>query len=204
MVAEGYQPTFHELVGRLRRETGASHQDANRAVMEALGKGWLRTTFSSRIALGGGSDGGGQHYLGITAALLGIIGSLLTIWEVGARNGFIAGPGPLEIAFPSVFDIPTIDPFPSIPGIPTGEQLEAPAAALSGDCQVGYTISWTSIEGAEDYRIEEDGHFRATEDGTDFFIPPQELSDGHRYEVFATALLRPRSDASNAITIDAC
>lgn len=204
MVAEGYEYTLYDLSARLQRETGASSQEANRTLMELLGNGTLRTTFGSRVALGR-SRGGGGHWLRNVSAFLGIVVSLLTIWEIGARNGWFPGPGPIDIVFrdgDSNGSTPSTDG--TIPTIPMGEQLEAPEASITGNCETGFTITWGPVDGAESYRIEVDGHFRSTELGTDFFIPGEQAFQEQRYEVFAEALLRPRSDASDAMVAGPC
>lgn len=210
IVAEGDEPDFYELVRRIRSETGAGHADANRTVFELRRRGAIRVTMSGgfvvRSRSRGSGSGGGGHMLGIVAALLGILGSLLGIWEIAVRNGAIAGPGPIGIVFPNWSGVPnpTLGPMPSPPAFPTGAKLEAPAASISGNCETGFTITWTAIEGAENYRLEEDGHFYATKYGTEHFVPAKEVFEDRRYTVFATALLRPRSDASNPVVAEKC
>jgi hypothetical protein len=205
IVAEGYEPTFDELVGSLQHETGASHSEARATVLRLLGRGVLRTNFASRIVLGRRSGGGGaEHSLAIVAAVLGIIAAILSIWEIGARNGVFPGPGPIEIIFPSHAPVPVQSGFPTIPAIPTGAKLTAPKATISGNCDSGFTIKWTAVAGAEKYRVEEDGHFKATEDGTSHFIPAAEVFVQHSYTVSATALLNPTSDPSNAVIAEKC
>ncbi len=205
MVAEGWKPTFYELVGRLQQEAGANQAEANQAVLDLLGRGVLRTTGASRIELPQSSNnrGGAGNTLGIVAAVLGIVAAGLGIWEIGARNGFLPGPGPVNIVFPTPDSVDTSSG-PSIPSIPTGEQLGAPALSASGDCTTGYTLHWTAVDGAERYRVEVDGHFRGREENTDLFVSATEVFQDQRYAVFAEALVRPRSEASNVVTVAGC
>jgi hypothetical protein len=44
----------------------------------------------------------------------------------------------------------------------------------------------------------------ARQDGTEHFVPSGEVFNEHRYTVVATALLRPRSDASNPVIAERC
>jgi hypothetical protein len=97
IVAESQPISPYALLGRLRDDFGASHSDANRTMLELLRDGRLKSGFSGLTLPGGStSAGGGNHALGIIAAVLGIVASLLTIWEVGARTDLFPVSGPLE------------------------------------------------------------------------------------------------------------
>jgi hypothetical protein len=138
------------------------------------------------------------------AAILGIIASLLAIWEGAARVGLPVGDGPIgvvhEISDGSNSNIPTT---PSIPG--SGEQLTAPSGvSVSGDCESGYTVTWQPVEGADRYRIERDGFFAGSVTDADYSIQPFPDGKEHRYEVFAEAFPRPRSEASDEVVAGPC
>src|SRR5262245_42366997 len=210
IVAEGGQPNFYELVGEIKRRTGASHAEANRAVMELLGHGILRTTMSSRIVVNRpdpARDRGAGRGLEILASLLAIVAAVLGIWEVLARTDRISGPGPIELLFPS----PTISGGGGggggggVPPIPSnGPRLGAPKATISGTCETGYTITWTAVNGAERYVIEADGKYQGDETGTTRKVKPEELFGDTEYTVIARAFLRPDSDPSNPVLAKDC
>jgi hypothetical protein len=140
----------------------------------------------------------------LVAAIITIVGGALGVWEFAVRNGLLPAPGPINIVFPSERPVPpTIDPGITIPPLPTSHPLAAPVATISGDCSTGFTIRWTAVDGAESYRIEVDGHFRSTEQDTEFFFPAQELFGQQRYQVFAQ-VPPVHSDGSAMMTAGPC
>jgi hypothetical protein len=209
IVAEGHEPDFYQLQRELQ-QAGASHAEANQTILRLRGQGVIKTTFTGRFVMPGqrrrAGGGGGGHGLSIAASVLGIIVAVLGIWEIGARNGVIPGPGPIGIVFPSGsdFPFPSFNPNPSIPEIKSGQPLDTPSITISGDCVAGYTVRWDAVAGAEDYQVRENGHFRATTSGTDLFIPSNEVLSDLRITVIAKALTRPDSPESNAELAAAC
>jgi hypothetical protein len=210
IVAEGHEPDFYQLQRELQ-EAGASHAEANQTILRLRGHGVIRTTFTGRFVLPGhrrrrGGGGGGGHGRSIAASLLGIIVAVLGIWEIGARNGVIPGPGPIGIVFPSGFEFPfpSFNPNPSIPEIKTGPPLAAPQIRISGDCSGGYTVRWDAVPGADDYQVRANGNFRATASGTEHFIPSNQVLSDLRITVIAKALTRPDSPESNPVSASAC
>jgi hypothetical protein len=137
-------------------------------------------------------------------AFLGIVTSLIGIWQFVASETDLLGRGPVAIAkdIGSGSNEPTV---PTLPPITTGDQLEAPTGvAISGDCDSGFTLTWQPVEGAERYRVERDGFFAGEESDTDHSIRPFPDGQQHRFRVFAEALQRPRSDPSDEVVTDAC
>ena len=131
-----------------------------------------------------------------------IIIALLGIWEGVAR---IAGAdGPIGIAR-DVGNNPT-PPAPNQPTIPTdGQDLDKPSGvSLSGDCESGFTLTWQPVDGAEKYRIEQDGHFAGMEDDTDYTILVFRDGNQHSYRVFAEAFPHSQSEASDQAVTEAC
>jgi len=205
IVAEGHEPDFYQLQRELQ-EAGASHAEANQTILRLRGQGVIRTTFTGRFVLPGnrrrrGGGGGGGHGLSIAASLLGIIVAVLGIWEIGARNGVIPGPGPIGIVFPSGFEFPfpSFDPNPSIPEIKTGAPLDAPQITMSGNCDEGYTFRWNDVPGAGSYEVQREDRWLASVSGTERFFPPEELRGATRVTVVAMAMTRPESADSNAL-----
>jgi hypothetical protein len=211
IVAEGSQPSFYQLAARLQREAGASLAEANRTILQLLGRHTFQTTMSGGIVLagyGGGGGGGGsviKSLLESVAAILGIIAAVLAIWQGAVFGGALPYPGPLQIIFPT--------PIPSPNGgggggggvIPTtGPKLAAPHASISGDCDAGYTITWTAVKGATQYQVRVNDNYRATVSGTKLKIPGEQVMTDQKYTVIATALQRPPSEPSNAVTATEC
>jgi hypothetical protein len=96
IVAEHQPMSPYDLVARLQREAGASAADANRTMFELLRSGQLKSGFRGVTVGGSRRDGGGSHMLGNTAAVLGIVAALLSIWEIGARTDLLPVRGPWE------------------------------------------------------------------------------------------------------------
>ena len=213
IIAEGHEPSFYQLQRELQ-DAGASHSEANETILRLRGSGSIATTFSGRFVLPGArrrrggrrGGGGGGHAIGIVASLLAIVAAGLGIWEIGARNGIIPGPGPFQIVFPSGLVMPSFGPNGNggVPDIKTGPDLAAPTIGISGNCDAGYTISWSTVDGAERYEVRENGHFRKTVTGTQEFIPPNEVMNDLRITVKATALLSDDSPESNAVVASEC
>jgi len=143
--------------------------------------------------------------LDTVAKIVGIIVGLLTIWQaLASLTDAPVGRGPVAIVRDARNGSSNDGP-PTVPSIPTGTQLGTPTGvSLSGDCDNGFTLTWSPVDGAERYRIERDGHFAGTEADTDYSI--QAFPDGqeHHFRVFATALLRPQSAPSQDAVTDAC
>jgi hypothetical protein len=136
------------------------------------------------------------------ALILGIITSLLAIWEGVAR---IAGKdGPVGIAQDIGDNSTTTDAHP--PVITTnGKDLDKPAGvSLSGDCESGFTLTWQPVEGADSYRIERDGMYNGTERDTDHSIPAFPDEKQHSFRVFAEAFPDSRSEGSDEVVAEAC
>jgi hypothetical protein len=204
IVARGRRPSFYDLQRQLQA-AGASHREANETIFTLRRRGEIRTTMTGRFILPNDPRGGGGigQALGILASILGIVAAVLGIWEVGARNGIIPGPGPLEIVFPSGGPHPTTGPFPTFPGLTTGPPLGAPKISISGACPK-YTITWKAVEGAEKYTIRVDGQFRGNVAGTSYTLPSEQLFGDGEVTVTATALTRPDSPPSNAVLAKDC
>lgn len=135
-------------------------------------------------------------------AILGIIVSLLAIWEGVAR---ITGhDGPIAVAQDVGGNSATTELSP--PPITTEvKDLDKPSGvSLSGDCDNGFTLTWQPVDGADSYRIEQDGHFVGTEQDADYSI--LKIPDGsqHRYRVFAEAFPGSQSEASDEVVTEAC
>lgn len=133
--------------------------------------------------------------------IVGIIASLLAIWEGFAR---IAGKeGPISIA--QKIDDNSSTTVSNPPVIDGNKHLDKPSGvSLSGDCQSGFTLTWQPVDGADTYRVERDGMFNGTEYDTDH--PIQVFPDGktHSFRVFAQAFPSSRSEASDEVVADAC
>jgi len=206
IVADGSQPNFYQLASRLQYEAGASLAEANRTILELLGRHALQTTMSGGIVLAGQGGGGGsavKSVLESAAAILGIIAAILAIWQGAVFGGALPGPGPLQIIFPTPLPIPT-GTGGGGGGVIDGPKLGSPHATISGDCTSGYTIKWSAVSGAEKYQVRVDDHFRQTVPGTRLKIPADEVMSDQEYTVIATALQRPQSDPSNTVIATKC
>lgn len=129
--------------------------------------------------------------------IVGIIASLLAIWEGTAR--IVGGDGPIavvqDIGDGSTSTVPTI----------TTKHLDKPAGvSLSGDCENGFTLTWQPVDGAETYRIERDGTYNGTERDTNHPIPAFPDEKQHSYRVFAEAFPGSRSEGSDEAITEAC
>jgi hypothetical protein len=121
----------------------------------------------------------------LIAEVLGIIASILGIWQFGVSVGFIDGPGPIQIVQDAV-DPPTPSPFPSDgpDGIEGLQRLDSPTGVDVSDC----LLSWDQVDGAESYRIERDGFpFSSTTDTSiDLTTLPGADGQTHEFGVIAS------------------
>jgi hypothetical protein len=87
------------------------------------------------------------------AEVLGIVASLIGIWQFAASFDLIPVRGPIQIVQDS-FEGPTSSPTPfdGPTGIDVPQRLDAPSGLEVSGC----LLSWNPVDGAESYRITRD------------------------------------------------
>jgi hypothetical protein len=146
----------------------------------------------------------------VVLEIIGLVASLIAIWEFGARIGIIPGLSPIQIGQEVVNEWPNWPPFDSNGGggiddvIDDGIELAPPGNLQeSHDCDNAH-LTWNPVEGAVEYQIRTDGAGVGPETSqTEYTIPLFKDGQTHNYQVVAKAF-PVVSAPSDPVTIEHC